>query len=143
MRICFVKYDPELLCGKINGFQNLEFGALDIQTQKVYVFLLAEVTFPQNSPKWFASNFVGHVFESRRRRSFEPLCAKRRRHEFKNTRHGAFVASHEVDFTRNVAHGDVVQAILRPVRLQRFETLRIRFDEHAAPSEPKLKQVRV
>ena len=99
MRICFVKYDPELLCGKIDGFQNLEFGALDIQTQKVYVFLLAEVTFPQNSPKWFASNFVGHVFESRRRRSFEPLCAKRRRHEFKNTRHGAFVASHEVDFT--------------------------------------------
>ena len=30
MRICFVKYDPELLCGKIDGFQNLEFSALDV-----------------------------------------------------------------------------------------------------------------
>ena len=33
MMICFVKYDPELLSSKIYRFQNLEFGALDVQTK--------------------------------------------------------------------------------------------------------------
>ena len=33
-----------------------------------------------------------------------------------------------MDFTRNVAHGDVVQAILRPARLQRSSSHRTAFD---------------
>ena len=92
-----------------------------------------EAIFPQNSPKWFASNFVGHVFESRRRRSAKPL---REATGAMNSKIPVTAPSSPLMkwTSRETSHTATLCKRFFGLFVCNAETLRIRFDEHAAPS---------